>query len=84
LFSFEQYDSSSDSESDSSTSRRNSQDMMDGPLVITELGDDPSAGIDLERVAGDVCLEPLTTFTNSPQLDKRKSTPERKSFGRKV
>lgn len=86
MFYIKQYYSSSDSESDSSTSRRNSLDMMDGPLVITEPDDlDPSSGIDLERALGDIPPEPSTTSTNSSQLEVRRSTtPERRSLGRKV
>eukprot|EP00105_Crassostrea_gigas_P004976 XP_011418394.2 PREDICTED: anion exchange protein 2-like isoform X3 [Crassostrea gigas] len=79
----------SDSDSDSSLSRRNStasQDFADGPLVITEIGDiDRSSSVDLDKALGDVPLEPPSPSPSSPQLVVPvNGTPKKKSSGRKV
>lgn len=79
----------SDSDSDSSLSRRNStasQDFADGPLVITEIGDiDRSSSVDLDKALGDVPLEPSSPSPSSPQLVVPvNGTPKKKSSGRKV
>lgn len=79
----------SDSDSDSSLSRRNStasQDFADGPLVITEIGDiDNSSSVDLDKALGDVPPEPPTPSPSSPQLVVPvNGTPKKKSSGRKV
>nr|XP_022325247.1 anion exchange protein 2-like isoform X2 [Crassostrea virginica] len=86
----EEYCSTSDSDSDSSLSRRNSTasgDLTDGPLVITEIMDnDQNPSVDLDKALGDVPPEPPTPSPSMSLLDvpQTNGVQERNSSGHKV